>query len=207
MRPTRQPIRRSLARRAGIAALCLGLAACSQAIGPSFYLLDSAPLPAAETRPSSGPVIGMREISLPLYARRPQIALLGPGGVVTLSDNHRWAEEMPRAASRIVARKLTADLGQPVVVEPWPTGVAPDYRLEVEVDYFIGSPGGELRLDGQYRSAAVNAPAKAVTRPFEIRVPVAGGAEDEYTALVAAHAEALNQLADLIVGDLRALTK
>ena len=86
------------------------LSACAPAPGPVSYLLD------AEARPTgalSGEPIGLREIELPLYARRAQIAVLGAGGEITLNEDNRWAEEPPRAASRQVARILAAKLNRP----------------------------------------------------------------------------------------------
>ncbi len=174
------------------------LAACAPAPGPVSYLLD------AEARPTGalrGQPIGLREIDLPLYARRAQIAVLGPGGEVTLNEENRWAEEPPRAASRQVARSLAAQLSRPVVVEPWPQGVSPKVRVDIDVDYFIGAPGGDVRLGGQYRLVRAAAPSDAEIRTFEYveRLNTEGFAE-----LVKGHSRALTRLAEEIARDLAA---
>ena len=174
------------------------LAACAPAPGPVSYLLD------AEARPTgalSGQPIGLREIDLPLYARRAQIAVLGAGGEVTLNEENRWAEEPPRAASRQVARILAAQLSRPVVVEPWPQGVSPKVRVDIDVDYFIGALGGDVRLGGQYRLVRAAAPSDAQIKTFEYveRLNAEG-----FSELVKGHSRALTRLAEEIARDLAA---
>lgn len=172
------------------------LAACAPAPGPVSYLLD------AEARPTgalSGEPIGLREIELPLYARRAQIAVLGEGGEVTLNEDNRWAEEPPRAASRQVARILAAQLSRPVVVEPWPQGVRPTVRVDIDVDYFIGALGDEVRLGGQYRLVSATAPSDAQIRTFEY---VEALNADGFAELVKGHSRALENLANDIARDL-----
>lgn len=174
--------------KAGLTAAILS--ACAPAPGPVSYLLD------AEARPTgalSGEPIGLREIELPLYARRAQIAVLGEGGEVTLNEDNRWAEEPARAASRQVARILAAKLNRPVVVEPWPQGVRPKVRVDIDVDYFIGSLGGEVRLGGQYRLVRAATPSDAEITTFEYVEPLAS---DGFEALVKGHSAALSRLAD-----------
>lgn len=182
----------------------LWLAACTQASGPVFYLLETpAPVPAAE-RPAAGAEIGLREIALPLYARRPQIPVLEPDGSVTLSDGHRWAEEPARATTRLVARAISAELGRPVLVEPWPPEVRPGIRVDVDVGYLIGSFGSTLRLEGQYRAIAADRPEVPATAPFEIIEPVAG---PDYADLITAQRRALTALGTAIAADLRRLER
>ncbi len=174
------------------------LSACAPAPGPVSYLLD------AEAHPTgvlSGELIGLREIDLPLYARRPQIAVLGAGGEVTLNEDNRWAEEPPRAASRHVARVLAARLNRPVVIEPWPQGVSPKVRVDIDVDYFIGSLGGELRLGGQYRLVQATAPSDAQIRSFDYVETLEG---EGFGALVKGHSRALSRLSEEIARDLAA---
>lgn len=181
--------------------LAVGLAGCSTSTEPAYYLLGPAGLATTEAPQSapSGQIIGLRELALPLYVRRTQIASVGADGAVTLSDDHRWAEEPPRAATRVVGRTLTALTGNTVVIEPWPTGIEPNVRVDIEVDYFAGSLGGELQLAGQYRIVRGDG-TPPTTRGFRLVEEAAG---DGYDQLVQAHRRALEALARLIFEELR----
>ena len=177
------------------------LAACTTTPEPSYYVLGSYTERSGEpgrTDPS-GTVIGLRELALPLYARRTQIASVGADGAISLSDDHRWAEDPPRAVSRVVARTLTELTGQAVVIEPWPVGVEPDIRVDIEVDYFAGTLGGDLRLSGQYRIVRKNG-ASPVTQAFSISER---SAEDSFASLVESHTRALQALAGRVSAEIR----
>ncbi len=172
--------------------LALLLAACAAAApeGPNFYLLD-APLP--EAAPASDAAeVGLRELALPLYARRPQMAVATESGALLVSDDHRWAEEPARAATRLVARALAARRGAPVYADPWPQGARPEIVATVEVDRFVGALGGEIALEGQITLARLAARNRAETATFSIRAPVAG---QDHAALAAAYGAALDELA------------
>ena len=117
---------------------------------------------------------------------------------MTLSDDHRWAEEPPRGASRVVARALTALTGRTVVIEPWSPGVTPTVRVDIEVDYFAGALGGDLRLEGQYR--IVPPGGGPVTAKSFTLVETAAG--EGYGALVDSHKRALEALGRLVAEDL-----
>ena len=179
-------------------ALVLGLvlSACAAEQEPAYYLLAARADAGAEASPQSTAkgVIGLRELAMPLYVRRTQIASVGPDGAVSLSDDHRWAEETPRSASRVVARALSGLTGRPVVIEPWPIGVEPEFRVDIEVDYFAGRLGGELRFEGQYRIVPASG-APGITNTFALTETSAGPG---YDALVESHRHALEALTRII---------
>lgn len=175
-------------------ALLMLAAACSSPVGPYFYLLE-APAGAAQATAPSRLSVGVREIGLPLYARRPQMAVRDETGAIVSIDEHRWADDPPHAATRLVARRLATLRGAPAYVDPWPQGAEPDLIATVEVDRFLGALGGEVAFDGQYTVADVDRREGAVTRPFAISVPVQGS---DYAALAAAYGEALSNLADIL---------
>ncbi|MEM7507030.1 MAG: PqiC family protein [Pseudomonadota bacterium] len=184
-----------------LAALGLLVGACTATQEPSFYLLEPpGTTDRVPTGPVIGPVIGLREFALPLYARRQQIAVLGADGAVAVSDLHRWVEDPSRAITRVVARSLSAGLDRPVVVEPWPPGVAPEQRVDVEVDLLLGALDGDLRLEGQYRVIRAAGPAGGRVTPFALVEPVGG---PRYNDLVLAHGRILQRLAAAIEADIR----
>jgi uncharacterized lipoprotein YmbA len=186
---------------AGLLFAVLALAGCSESQEPAYYVLGTKTdtVAGARTGAPTASLIGLRELALPLYARRTQIAAVGPNGAISMSDDHRWAEDPPRAVSRVVARTLTVLTGRPVAIEPWPVGVEPDVRVDIEVDYFAGALGGDLTLSGQYRIVRRNG-APPTTRTFSLTERSADGS---YVALVDSHTRALEALARLVGAELR----
>jgi hypothetical protein len=181
------------------AALALALAACAAPVEPTYYLLDPS-LPPVPRADEDADALGLREIQLPLYARRTSVAALGPDGAVVLDDDRRWAEEPPRAMSRVLARALSAETDRPVLNEPWPASASPTVLISVEVDRFIGRPSGTLGLSGQYRidPRGLGGRREATVDSFAIEEEVGEG----YAALVEAHGRALVTLAGRIAADL-----
>lgn len=173
------------------------LAACAAGPTPDrSYLLEAPPLAVAPAPVAGAAPVGLRELALPLYARRPQIAAEDEAGRVAASDAHRWAEDPPRAATRLVARRLAALRGGDVFADPWPQGAAPEIVATIEIDRLLGAPGGEARLDGQLTLACARARDRRETRPFALRVPVAESGEPEgRAALAEAYGAALAALA------------
>ena len=179
----------------------LVLAGCTESNEPAYYVLETNTNRMAGDGASvrSTSLIGLRELALPLYARRTQIATVGPDGAINLSDDHRWAEDPPRAASRVVARTLTALTGRPVAIEPWPAGVEPEVRVDVEIDYFAGTLAGDIVLSGNFRIVRMDG-RLPTTRGFSL---TERSADASYAALVGSHTRALEELARLVSTELR----
>lgn len=179
-------------------AMAGALAGCAAETEPTLYLLDLAEAPASGT--VTGPPIGLREVELPQYARRPQIALLSPDGSLQLSDLNRWAEEPNRAISRLISRLVSAETGRVVLVEPWPPETAPDTRVEVSFDLLVGGLGGTVRAEGQYRVIPLDRSRAPVLHPFALSEPVSG---PEVQDLVSAHRRVVERLASEIAASMR----
>lgn len=177
--------------RSGLVAVLVALGGCTATPDPTYYLLPSPDLAASASY--SGGTVAVREIALPLYARAQQVASLGEDGSVTLSDDHRWADEPARASTRTFVAALKQRTGAPIVAEPWPANVSPAIRIDVAVDRFIGDlRGGTLEFTGQYRIVRTGG-GEGEQDSFSYRVPVDGPG---YKALAAAHSVAITQLAD-----------
>lgn len=170
------------------------LAACAPPVEQRQHLLE-APAAAASPAGAALPAVGLRELALPLYARRPQMATLGADGAISSSDDHRWAEDTPRAATRLVARWLQARGGGEVYIEPWPQGFAPALIVNVEVDKMIGALGGTVDLTGEIIVARRTARDRPASVPFTISVAAEG---EDHGALARAYGAALAMLADRI---------
>ncbi len=109
--------------------------------------------PAGAVTPLSSPVrsIEVREMSLPYYAEREQVAVRAGDGSVVVSDEVLWADLPPRALTLRVVETLAQVLPEAdVAAEPWPLLSPADLRVEIQVASLIGTPGGNLELTGQY---------------------------------------------------------
>ena len=140
--------------------------------------------------------VALRELDLPLYARAAEIAYLDPNGAVALAQEDRWADEPARASTRALAGSLREALGAPVVVEPWGRAVQPVLRIDVTVDRFIGTPGGDVSLSGDFQIVRLDDRKTVSAQGFDITATAAGPGFD---ALTRAHADALAKLSDEIV--------
>lgn len=79
--------------------------------------------------------------------------------------------------------------------------MTPTRRVDIDVDYFIGSLGGDLRLGGQYRLVEATTPSAAAITTFDYTETLDA---PTYAALVAGHSLALNRLAEDIAQELAA---
>lgn len=172
--------------RAALALATLVLAGCAVAPPERFYRLagPSTASPAA----ADGPVIAVGAVVLPEWVDRPQIATVGSGQRVQVSEAHRWAEPLRPAVGRVVAEQLSAALGAPLVYAYPQVAVAePAFRVTLNVQRFDGELGGAVTdevlwtvrrvSDGQLRTG--RSTGKAVTT------------DASYDALAAAHVAAL----------------
>ncbi len=177
-------------------AIALLLGACATAAEDTtrYYLLPK-PKP-AERVVFTDDTVALRELDLPLYARAAEIAYIGASGAVVVSDDNRWADEPARAMTRALAGSLREAIGAPVVVEPWGRAVQPVLRIDVVVDRFIGTPGGEVVLTGDFQIVRLDDRQTVSAQGFDITAPTADASFD---ALTRAHSTALARLSDEIV--------
>jgi uncharacterized lipoprotein YmbA len=172
-------------------AAALALAACGA--NPDYFLLP--PPQAAARAPSPAGSISVADISLPAYASALEIASLTGPGTVTLDKVSLWADTPPRALTRQLAAALGERLAARVGTDPWPGFDEPTLRVEVIVDRMIGARDGSLDFAGQYAIVAARDGRLTAFDRFAITVPPQG---EGYPGLLAAHARAIDRLADRI---------
>lgn len=172
-------------------AAALVLTACAN---PDYYLL---PPPSAAAARQASPVstISVADIDLPSYANALEIASLTGPDTVTLNKVSLWADTPQRALTRHLAEALEARLRARVGTEPWPGFDSPGLRVEVAVDRLIGAQDGGLAFAGQYALIAPESGRVTAMDRFAITVPPQG---EGYPGLLAAHARAVERLADRI---------
>lgn len=183
-------------------ALAFLLTACASVPEPRLQLAPIAP--AAVPTNTVARSIELREISLPYYAEGEQIGIIQADGSVALLNDVLWADLPPRALTLRLAQTLAARLPQTAVAaEPWPLLSRADLRVEIQVARAIGQLGGDYMLEGQYFIVAGNLGEYERAQGFALIEPVIG---DTLNGISLAQSAAFDQLADLIVTDVAAVT-
>jgi hypothetical protein len=178
----------------GAALAALVLAACGGSAPPRLYTLDASATGAAGGGGKLSVYIG--PVIVPESIDRPQFVVRSGANEVVALDGHRWAEPLKVAIGRVLAVKLSRELGTPEV-GAFPGAALADaaYRVQVEIQRFESAPGSAVTLEAVWsvRRAAGGAAVKGRTVATE---PVPGDLE----AVAAAHARDLEALARDIAG-------
>lgn len=186
---------------AGVLGLLLGAVGCAT-VGkpPEFYLL--APEPGAILS-YSGPALGLEPVDLPAYLDKAMLVTRHDEIRIETHGGHRWAEPLPQNVTRVLGRDLAQRLGLPRVYIA-PRRAAPQVTrvARVELEQFLGAPGGQVILRGHWTVFPVNAPKRVLTEGSR-RIALPAG--PDHAALIRAMNTALGQLADAIAADLAAV--
>jgi uncharacterized lipoprotein YmbA len=176
------------------------LAACGSSPAPRLYTLDSS-APGTAGGPRSPLAVYVGPVVVPEAVDRPQLVVRSAASEVTVLDGHRWAEPLKVAIGRVLAAKLSRELGTPNVgAYPGAAVAGADYRVQVEVQRFESAPGGAATIEAVWsvRRGAAGAPESGRTVVTE---PVAGG----YESIPLAHSRALAVLSRDIAAAIRGL--
>ena len=172
------------------------LSACATTAPDHFYrLVDRGSNTSTGAPVRSLPPVAVGPVSVPDLVDRPQIVTLGPGSRVQLSEQNRWAEPLKLAIGRLVAERMAASLGSPLVTAyPADAGIEAAYRVSLSVQRFdseLGNAASATVLwtvrrmsDGQMRSGRTALSQRPVDASFD--------------AIVVAHAQSLARIGDEI---------
>jgi len=163
------------------------MAGCATSPSAHFYTL--APLAAANAAQQQAVPysISVSQISLPEFLDRPQLVLTLDENRVQLLENHRWAEPLKSAISRVLAENLSRLLGADQVSwYPQSTAYRADYRILADFQRFETS-GSRVTVDAIWtvRSSG-NAPARTGRSRIVEQIDGTG-----YEAVAAAYSRAL----------------
>ncbi|CAB3731974.1 PqiC family protein [Paraburkholderia rhynchosiae] len=180
-----------------------GLAALSACSSPPsrFYTLAGNDSPAA-TRNAATPalMIEVAPVDVPAQIARTAFVVQTGANRVDVLEQTRWAslpsDQIRQALSQNLAQRLDAiDVSR----SPHPVG-APVYRVNVSVQRFESWPGSHALIDAVWSVRALSDQAVLTCRSVVVE-PVSGGND----ALVAAHRQALQQVAANLAAGIQAL--
>jgi len=175
------------------------LAACGSSPAPRLYTLDaSAP---GTSGAATGLSVYVGPVAVPDAVDRPQLVVRTGANEVVVLDGHRWAEPLKVAIGRVLASKLSRDLGTPRVGAFPGTALADAaFRVQVDVQRFESAPESAVVLEAVWsvRRAAGGATASGRTVATE-------SAAGNYEAIPLAHARALEALSRDIAAAIRHL--
>jgi uncharacterized lipoprotein YmbA len=201
----------------GLAATLL-LTACAESAPFSYYTLvgPAAPTQANQANPASAAQLGgapllieVMPTNVPQQVQRPQLVLTTGAGQVKFLEQQRWsqpvADEISQALSQDLSRSLPA-------IDVYRSAHAENqaiYRIALNVQRFESAPGSHVTLDAVW-SVSLSPRGASLTCHTTVNQPVAGGGladgGTDYAALVMAHRQAIQQLAQQIgsaIGTLR----
>jgi uncharacterized lipoprotein YmbA len=186
---------------AGLALGCLG-----SSPNIKLYTMNAV----SEFRATSAPdglAIGVGPIRVPRYLDRPEF-VTRPGGStarIEVDGVRRWAGGFSSNVLSTLGENLAAKLNtQQVVIYPAQIAFALDYRVGVNFHAFEAIGGDALELRASWVIRAGRAGGGPWSGQSTIRRAISGGGSE---ALVAAHNEALDLLADTIAARIKGLAK
>lgn len=178
------------------AALCALLAGCAgkPALEHHEYLLRPQQL---ETASGSHPAVRLKAVSVAPYLDQDGIVLQTASAEIRVANQHAWAEPLEDAIRRYLQVSIANHAGVEVEVAPLTTGAA-ETSLTVAISQFHGSADGRVRLVAGWTVARADREPLLLSFDQSVRQ-----AADGYPALVVAHAELLERLAEAISDSLK----
>ena len=142
--------------------------------------------------------VQVNEVSIPEYAINQEIPIQQADGSLTTDTDRLWADLPDRAMQGALTRHLNTITDAQVAAEPWPLSDFPEVEVSIFVDDMIVRANSTLSLTGTYAMKSEAGRDRVGT--FAIVAPVTDLAS--YTAIIAAHEAAWQQLAEQLARDL-----
>ena len=191
------------------AALLLLLSGC---LGPGkssptrFYVLSS--LNRAETEPVAdleNVAIGVGPVRIPGTLDRSQIVTRTAQNEIRLSQFANWGDPLGAGFTRVLADNLSILLNtENIAIYPWLGATRTDYQVTVDVNDFIGTPGGEVLLSAWWTIFGENGRTELLKRYTNLREPAGG---DDIAAMVQAQSRTIETLSRQIAEAIKALSQ
>jgi uncharacterized lipoprotein YmbA len=188
----RAPLRRAAA--VGLAALAvLAIAGCASSAKSSFYTLSGDAPPALTSAPRYSVAVSVA--SIPDSIDRPQVVLRTGNGRVEIREEQRWAGSLKDDVAQTFADDLARSLPDASVYTQSRAGAGsePTYRLAIGVQRFDSVLGQRADVDLQWTLTEKGQARLQCRQAASVK---AAAMADEVEALVAAHRQAIEQIAE-----------
>jgi uncharacterized lipoprotein YmbA len=189
----------------GVLAAC-NVAQPAQDDPTRYFVLSDPPLGAPAAAPGSALRIGLHSVTLDPYLRRREMVVRTGVNEVQFRTYRLWAEPLEAAATRVIRGRL---LASPRVIEvsrdPFPSGVARDFDVSVEIRHCEGladpSGGASASLSAVVEVWTAG-PAPALVARREFKAPAAPWNSSDFGQLAGLLSADLASLADEILAEI-----
>lgn len=166
---------------------------------PNYYLLSNAT--AESHRVASGQpsvTIALSRLKLASYLNQTALAFLQGSHQLVFANQHLWAERLQDGVQRVLVDDFNQLGAQRLIRADDPAASHSDYQLQLQIDQFLPSDGGEVLLSGQYW--LLQGGQLQAQQAFDLRAPLL---QDGYRHSVAVQRQLLGQLAAVLSGAVR----
>ena len=181
---------------------------CASSPPSRFYLLSSLETPRPEMKPSADEQcfsIGIGPVKIPEYLNQPKIVTRGGANQLKLAEFDRWSEGLSGNMTRVLAENLSALLcTKAIAIFPWRGGIPLDYRIELDVQRFDGTLGGDVSLEAWWMILSGDGKTLLQSKRTSVNESAGGG---DYESLVRAHSRTLEKLSREVAEAIKALPK
>ena len=147
--------------------------------------------------------IGVGPVVIPTILDRPQIVTRTGQNRLAMDEFHRWAGPLDEDFARVVAENISILIPTDhVAVYPWDPDFKPNYQVVMNVRYFEGRLGENMRLEVFWRVSDPKSQKKLIEKKSVINEPLQA---KDYETLVEAKSQALVKLSTEIVDNIRNL--
>jgi uncharacterized lipoprotein YmbA len=181
---------------------------CASSPPSRFYLLSSLETPRPEMKPSADErcfSIGIGPVRIPEYLNQPKIVTRGSANQLKLAEFDRWSEGLNGNFTRVLAENLSVLLcTKAIAIFPWRGGIPLDYRIEMDVQRFDGTLGGDVSLEAWWMILSGDGKTLLQSKRTSVSESAGGG---DYESLVRAHSRTLEKLSREVAEAIKALPK
>ena len=171
-----------------VVCLAFVMAGCSRSPRVTYYTLESGVQVGSAAAATAVSSIAVGPVTLPEVVDRPQLVVRVAANRVEILESHRWAEPLKSEIPRLIAENLGRLLGSNHVSSYLQhAGVAPDYRLLLDIQRFESSPGVAVTVEAVWSLRRTTGGAPKTGRSL-VREPVDAVG---YDPLVSAYGRAL----------------